>query len=274
MVRYRIAKEQHTPSLFLTVPLVKAYTYPLIFEPGDSWEYSCAIDWVGIMVERVSGMDLEAYFTKYIWSPLGVTSVTFHPKKDPAFFAKLADMSIRTGGFTPMGVPLNPEAPVAYCEDPVFNPETPDCSGGAGLYASPIEYQKLLHSICADDGKILKKETVDLMFQDHLSAAAKKTFNERVKIPEIREVFGAPPSDMELGYGLGGMIFLKDVEGGRRAGSLAWGGHPNLVWFIDRKAGISAIFGSQIQPPGDPKFNKLAKLWEQELYKDSAKLKL
>lgn len=204
--------------------------------------------------------------------PLGASSMTFYPKKTPSTFANLTDMSARSGGMTPYGTAADPEAPVEYTENRVFGLDMPDCSGGAGLFGNVIDYQKLLHSICADDGKILKKETVDYMFQNHLSAVSKDVFNKRLENPAIREILGGGVmTGMEIGYGLGGMIFLNDVEGGRRAGTIAWGGYPNLLWFCDRKAGLSGIAGSQIVPSGDTKFNSLFALWEQELYKKAGK---
>jgi len=207
--------------------------------------------------------------------PLGASSITFHPKKNPSTFANLTDMSVRSGGITPFGTAVDPEAPVEYTADRVFGLNMPDCSGGAGLYGNILDYQNLLHSICADDGKILKKETVDYMFQDHLTAASKAVFNKRLEDPALRETLGGGMmTGMEITYGLGGMIFLKDVEGGRRAGTMAWGGYPNLLWFCDRKAGLSGIAGAQVVPAGDPKFNRLFALWEQELYKKAGKGKL
>jgi CubicO group peptidase (beta-lactamase class C family) len=266
--------ENYTPTLDVKDAVPKVCKVPLLFEPGTSWEYSVGIDWAGKMVERVSGLDLETYFKKNIWGPLGVESITFHPQGHPTTLQRLTDMSLRQGGISPMGAAINPEAPVEYSSDRVFSLDAPDCFGGAGLYGNVIDYQKLLQSICADDGKLLKKETVDYMFQDHLSAASKAELNNRLKIPEIRDVFGGVPGGMEITYGLGGMIYLKDVEGGRRAGSMAWGGYPNLVWFVDRKAGVNGIAGTQICPPGDPKNNSLVHLFEKELYKSVGKEKL
>lgn len=45
---------------------------PLLFEPGGSWNYGCAIDWAGKLVEVLTGLKLEMYMSKYIWQPLGV----------------------------------------------------------------------------------------------------------------------------------------------------------------------------------------------------------
>src|SRR5437870_2191893 len=49
-----------------------ALTTPLLFDPGDRWEYGINIDWVGKMVEAVSGQKLDRYLQENIFGPLGV----------------------------------------------------------------------------------------------------------------------------------------------------------------------------------------------------------
>src|SRR6266478_10246421 len=39
---------------------------PLVFEPGERWLYSTSTDWVGRLVEKVSGQPLEDYFRQHI----------------------------------------------------------------------------------------------------------------------------------------------------------------------------------------------------------------
>lgn len=274
MAKYRIAVDKFTPRLDFQNPITVDMKYPLLFEPGTSWDYGVGLDRAGKMVERVSGIDLEGYLNKHVWGALGPDSITFYPKRHSTTFQRLVDMSLRTGGVSALGAAINSEAPVEYTENNVWNLEPPDCFGGAGLYGNLVDYQKLLNSICADDEKILKKETVDLMFQDHLSAASKTALYKVSRIPQVREVFGGLAPDMEITYGLSGMLYLKDLEGGRRAGTMTWGGYPNLTWFIDRQAGLSGIAGTQIIPPGDAKYNRLFLLWEQELYERAGNGKL
>ena len=43
---------------------------PLEFSPGDKWNYSVSTDVLGYLVEVLSGMELEDYFKKYIFTPL------------------------------------------------------------------------------------------------------------------------------------------------------------------------------------------------------------
>src|SRR5207248_11116387 len=55
---------------------------PLCFDPGERWEYGINIDWVGRIVEAVSGHCLDAYFGKYIFAPLGMTDTSFLPSAE------------------------------------------------------------------------------------------------------------------------------------------------------------------------------------------------
>ena len=46
---------------------------PLLFDPGERWDYGIGIDWAGRMVEAVSGERLDAYFRNDIFVPLGIS---------------------------------------------------------------------------------------------------------------------------------------------------------------------------------------------------------
>ena len=53
-------------------------TAPLLFDPGDRWDYGINIDWVGKSVEAVSGQDLSAYMREHIFEPLGMADTRLH----------------------------------------------------------------------------------------------------------------------------------------------------------------------------------------------------
>src|SRR5205814_4027467 len=59
----------------------KLASLPLLFQPGDAWEYSLSDDVLGYLVEVVSGMPLDRFLEERIFKPLGM--------KDTGFF--LAD---------------------------------------------------------------------------------------------------------------------------------------------------------------------------------------
>src|SRR6202035_3110829 len=50
---------------------------PLMFDPGERWQYGPNIDWVGRIVESISGEPLESYFRKHILDPLGMNDTAF-----------------------------------------------------------------------------------------------------------------------------------------------------------------------------------------------------
>ena len=62
--------------------------------------------------------------------------------------------------------------------DPWINAGSTDCFGGHGGFGGMEDYLKVLRSILANDGKLLKPETVELMFQPQLSADSQKGLTE------------------------------------------------------------------------------------------------
>src|SRR5439155_338654 len=70
-----------------------ALTTPLMFDPGDRWEYGINIDWVGKIVEAMSGQKLDRYFQEHIFGPLGIKDTSF--KISPSQRARLATVHQR-----------------------------------------------------------------------------------------------------------------------------------------------------------------------------------
>src|SRR5215470_7754114 len=55
---------------------------PLVFEPGEKWLYSTSTDWVGRLVEKVSGQQLEEYFRQHIFDPLKMPDTFYYVPQD------------------------------------------------------------------------------------------------------------------------------------------------------------------------------------------------
>jgi len=270
--RYRTATEGSAPGLYVVKPMIEACTFPLLFAPGEGWEYGVGIDWANWAVERVTGLSVEQYMEKNIWAPLDIKSMTFHPKTKPACMEKLTDMSARSGGkHAILAFPADPEGKVEYIDNGIWNLDSPGISAGVGCYGSIVEYQRILQSICANDEKLLARATVEEMFRPQLSEASRKAWMARIAIPAIRQAFGGLPESDKGDWGLGGCLIMEDVPGTMTKGTMVWGGYPNLQWFCDRSAGMSGIFGSQIFLPGDLKEIALYKEWQKELYEKTGK---
>ena len=66
---------------------------PLLFDPGERWEYGINTEWVGKIVEAVSGQRLGDYLQQNIFAPLGMHSTSF--KISPSQRARLASVHMR-----------------------------------------------------------------------------------------------------------------------------------------------------------------------------------
>src|SRR5438046_10478556 len=101
---------------------VAALRMPLVFDPGEQWEYGVNIDWVGRLVEALSGQPIDVYFREKIFGPLGMKDSGFVTA--PEQRARQASVHQRQADGS-----LVPQA----LETP-FTPEF--YAGGGGLYST------------------------------------------------------------------------------------------------------------------------------------------
>jgi hypothetical protein len=119
-------------------------------------------------------------------------------------------------------------------------------------------------------GSILKKESVDELFRPQIGEGSRKALKAMVLGAGLAGVWGPtdmkPDELMQIDHTLCGTINSRDVPGRRHAGTVNWGGLPNLLWWIDREAGVAATFFTQIMPAGDAVCGKIASELEEALY--------
>ena len=105
----RLAEEKGQPSVVTSSRA--SITTPLLFDPGEKWEYGTNIDWVGQVVEGLRGQRLGEVFAERIFKPLGITEMSFEPKAE--LLKRVATMHARNadGSLTPLdfALPPNPE---------------------------------------------------------------------------------------------------------------------------------------------------------------------
>ena len=205
--------------------IASKYGCPLLYEPGTAWGYSPAIDWAGKMVERVNdNISLQDYMKTHVWGPLGIKDMTFHLRDRPDLIERLADMSIRD----PYG-----SGKVLYTDDPgvmSFRKDVDDALGGGGVFANAPEYFKVLQSILADDGKLLKSESVDQLFEPHLTKESQQALMKLLENEQVNDRLGGVPLGTAVDWSLAGLLIQEDLPGWRRRHTLIWGGLPNLSW--------------------------------------------
>ncbi|GKZ27033.1 hypothetical protein AbraIFM66951_001794 [Aspergillus brasiliensis] len=196
------------------------FGYPLTYEPGTSFEYGTGIDWVGQLVEKLSGQDLESYMRDNIWGPLGIQRITFWPSAEPDIRKHQVHMAIRephsrrvtdfTGRFLTEGVT--------------------ECFGGQGAYGDMESYLKILYSLLVDDEKLLSQQTTAELFKPQLGHSSKHHLNEHIRSHPPSSFIGIFDTELEYDWGLGGILTTQDTPSGRLKGTLSWSGKPNLFW--------------------------------------------
>jgi methyl acetate hydrolase len=231
-----------------------ALTTPLMFDPGDRWQYGINIDWAGKMVEAVSGQKLDRYFQENIFGPLGMQDTSF--KLSPSQRARLASVHQRNerGALAPIefGLP----------EEPEF------LMGGGGLYGTAGDYLTFAQMILNDGrfkgAQVLRPETVALMAQNHIGALEVGVF--KTAIPGLSKDIELFPG-MSKKWGLSFLINTQQAPTGRSAGSLAWAGLANTYFWIDRARRVCGVFLSQVLPFYDDKAIDLLGTFETEVYR-------
>ncbi len=231
-----------------------ALTTPLMFDPGDRWEYGINIDWVGKVVEAMSGQKLDRYFQEHIFGPLGMKDTSF--KISPSQRARLATVHQRGEG--------GALAPIEFGlpEDPEF------LMGGGGLYGTAGDYLTFARMIMQDGSfkgvQVLRPETVALMSQNHIGPIEVGVF--KTAMPALSHDIELFPG-MSKKWGLSFLINTQPAPTGRSAGSLAWAGLANTYFWIDRTKRVCGVFLSQLLPFYDPAAIDVFGRFETEVYR-------
>ncbi|KAF2128551.1 beta-lactamase/transpeptidase-like protein [Dothidotthia symphoricarpi CBS 119687] len=245
--------------------LLQRYDAPLTFEPGESWMYGPGIDYAGLLIERVTGLSLEAYMRQNLWEPLGITDMTFRLSSYPDMKARMADMSFRDEGSATVRYTA---ARQGYLD--VDGGEMQSCMGGDGVFTSAEEYIKVLKALLTtdEDEKLLKKDTLEEFFKPQLGEAASAAMNAMLQVDMVNNAMGGTQKDQKKDWGFGGLLLLHDQIDGKAAGSMIWGGLPNLTWWVDRKTGLCGLYAGQMMPTGDTKCSALDRQFEAGMYKN------
>ncbi|MDR3417418.1 MAG: serine hydrolase [Nevskia sp.] len=256
---------------FLSVPLQKyhearrvpsifgcalaALRQPLLFDPGERWQYGIGIDWVGQLVEAVSGQKLGAYLAQHVLGPVGMQETAFVPTPDMA--PRLARIHQRgpDGKLVPLDFPLP--------QEPEFE------MGGGGLFGTAGDYLKFVRMILnrglAIGGRVLRPETVELMSSNQLGAL--EVLPAKSANPLLTNDMALPPG-IPHRWGLAWMINEKPLPTGRPAGSLMWAGLTNSYYWIDPHTGIGGVVLMQILPFADVKAMPLFLNFEYTVYQN------
>ena len=187
---------------------------PLLFAPGERWEYSVSVDVQGRLIEVLTGKTLMEAFNERVFGPLGIVDTAFQV---PA--AKLARAA--QPGQKPNGPPMTPRFKV----DDGAKYE----SGGGGLLGTTEDYLRFSLALAnggAFQGKrIIGRKTLEFMTADHVG--------------------NRPGRPDGFGFGLGFEVHTK--LGGDSAlmgsvGEYGWSGAAGTTFWVDPKEQLVGIY--------------------------------
>ena len=228
---------------------------PLMFDPGERWEYGINIDWAGRAVETVSGQSLEVYFREHIFEPLGMADTGFligsaQRARTARLYQKDAAGAMQAA---PEG-PLMPQSPEFFM-------------GGGGLFSTAPDYmaflQMLLNAGRLNEARILEPETVAQMRQNHIGDLNVTTL--RTVQPSLSKDADFFPGTAHK-WGLSFDINSEPGPHGRNGGSLCWAGLFNTFFWIDPKARVTGTIMTQVLPFVDDDVVELYAQFESGIY--------
>ena len=237
---------------FLMTGKLAALQLPLVFDPGERWEYGINIDWVGRAVEAVAGQPLDTYFRAHIFAPLGMTDTSFVPSADQASRLVRVHRRGMDGSLEPITMEVR---------------HREFFSGGGGLLSTGRDYlaflRMLLHQGRFNGAELLRPETVALIGQNQIGDIPLRIM--KTAMPELSNDVDLFPG-VRCGHGLASVVNAQEGPNGRSAGTLTWAGIFNTYYWIDPQKRVTGVILTQILPFADDRAVKLYGEFERGVY--------
>jgi len=139
---------------------------PLKFHPGEGVSYGTSIEVLGRYVEVVAGKPLDAVLRERLFAPLKTHDTDFWIPKEKAGRIAQLYRQVQPGELT-----RGREASQLTSKPSLF-------MGGQGLCSTAEDYERFCRMILSrgelDGVRVLKPETVDFMFQNHLKPGGQR----------------------------------------------------------------------------------------------------
>jgi len=197
---------------------------PLFVQPGAAFNYSYATTVLGLIIERVSGQPLETFLRTRLFDPLGMT--------DTGFYVDDEDLDRFVTNYAAAATGI---APVERAETSEYRDRKRLVDGGGALAGTASDYlrfaQMLADGGVAEGRRLLKEETVDLMFAPHADMPA----------------MGPIPSRFGYGFQIGNPAL--EAAGQLPDGAVSWAGSGNTFFWIDRRRRVALVFMTQVLTP-------------------------
>lgn len=208
---------------------------PLMYQPGQVFEYSRATDVLGRVVEVIANQPLQQFLQEQLFDPLRMPNTAF--TVPPEFHHQIAEPFARDpdGGLQMKVIDVRTDAALA--------------SGGGGLISTAQDYahflQFLLNRGELDGVRLLGPRTVDFMTTDHLGDIPVAPGGSRALLP-AGHGFG-------LGFAVRKHLGVAPVPGS--VGTYFWGGLAGTSFFVDPALDLFACL--MLQAPNQREYYRM-----------------
>lgn len=229
---------------------------PLLFNPGERWQYGTGLDWLGLMVQAVDGRRIDEFVRDELITPLGMKDTAFELTDDMR--ERLATVQSRA--------PADADQP--FVDSPFGPPPKPEVYGmGHALYSTARDYIRFLRMFLnrgeLDGKRVLSESAVDAMLANSIGP---------IRIPECKTTVPAWSADVALfpGTPLSHSVLAVRTEaavpGMRGEGAQGWAGICNTHFWLDPSADTAAVIFTQLLPFADPRFMATYAEFERAVY--------
>lgn len=219
----------------LAEDIQKLGSLPLMHNPGEKFTYGLNTDVLGYLVEVVSGMTLDDFLQKRVFTPLGMRDTYFYVPVEKHNRLVTTYTTDSTGKLIKLPVDFNDNGPINI-DYPKTNGKY--YSGGAGLSSTVFDYavflQMLLNGGEYDGKRILSRHTVNMMITNQIGDINIENGNK---------------------FGLGFSIVTERGSAiePTSVGTFSWGGIYSTHYWVDPKEKIVGLFYKQFwhDPAGE-----------------------
>ncbi len=211
-------------------------TLPLMYQPGEQWQYQLSHDVVGVLVSRISGQSYGDFLRERIFEPLGM--------KDSGFSVPAEQIHRLPPLYAPD--PASGEFHVwDEAEGGRWSSPPPFEGGGGGLLSTADDYhayfRMLLNGGTHNGERILSRQAVELMTTNQLDnvqlAARTKLAKDNVHISFGQGQHGG------WGFGMAVRTYRSDYA---PIGQFGWDGGSGTSTYADPVNGVTGVLLSQV----------------------------
>src|SRR6266550_2498934 len=215
-------RTQHSPDEWLK----RFATLPLMYQPGERWQYNTGSLVLGVLLARAARQPLGDFFRARIFGPLGMNETGFSmPAEKAGRLPRTYMTNFQTGKMEEQTA----SGPAVWTKPPIFP------SGAAGLVSTIDDYMAfarlLLNEGLHDGNRLVSQRSVRLMTTNHLT-------------PEQIATGGLILGRVGWGYGMSVAVAPDEVSS--VPGRSGWNGGYGTVWFNDPSRNLVAIAMTQV----------------------------